>query len=370
MSDYMTNVEIDDVLSSIRRLVSEEKPKKPAAVPDNDRFVLTPALRVMDEAVSTVAGRDGRPARAASDMSAPLELKQYLATPAPAANMPAAQMPAANIPPKPAERPVSPEYQAMEQAWHSELARVSAQRPAQESAQQSAQESAPSEVASDAAPGTVPAQATSLESRIAELEAAVSMAGEEWEPDGSEPGFGQPPRHHIFEVVDNSAPPDEHAHDDSDADGSASEPADEPIQHTEKTSEMPFFSHAAAAPEMADSGQAPVAPNPVAPTPAPAIQDPATPPVHTPDDVVVPDVDGAPDLAPGRDHDPIPFPAPGDVVEDDDVFLDVEALREMISDVVRAELQGKMGETITRNVRRMVQQEIERALTHSPADPD
>lgn len=39
-----------------------------------------------------------------------------------------------------------------------------------------------------------------------------------------------------------------------------------------------------------------------------------------------------------------------------------EALRDMISDVVREQLQGALGERITRNVRKMVRREIHRAL--------
>lgn len=57
MSDPVTNVEIEDVLASIRRLVSEDvrvRPMPPAAAPAPavkpvaDRLVLTPALRVME----------------------------------------------------------------------------------------------------------------------------------------------------------------------------------------------------------------------------------------------------------------------------------------------------------------------------------
>lgn len=52
MSDPVTNVEIEDVLSSIRRLVSDDirvvKPK-PEAVKHSDRLVLTPALRVSEK---------------------------------------------------------------------------------------------------------------------------------------------------------------------------------------------------------------------------------------------------------------------------------------------------------------------------------
>jgi hypothetical protein len=50
MSDPVTNAEVEDVLSSIRRLVSEDKrPLKPGNVAvANDRLVLTPSLRVQD----------------------------------------------------------------------------------------------------------------------------------------------------------------------------------------------------------------------------------------------------------------------------------------------------------------------------------
>ena len=73
MSDPVTNVEIEDVLSSIRRLVSngdrareavsgpaemsitqvESKPAAPDVTPESasDRFVLTPALRVVESAL-------------------------------------------------------------------------------------------------------------------------------------------------------------------------------------------------------------------------------------------------------------------------------------------------------------------------------
>ena len=57
MADPMTNMEIEDVLSSIRRLVSEdlrpgfraESPVEPAALAgDEGKLVLTPAFRVAD----------------------------------------------------------------------------------------------------------------------------------------------------------------------------------------------------------------------------------------------------------------------------------------------------------------------------------
>ena len=43
--------------------------------------------------------------------------------------------------------------------------------------------------------------------------------------------------------------------------------------------------------------------------------------------------------------------------------MDDADLRAMIVDVVRQELQGEMGERITRNVRKLVRLEINNALT-------
>ena len=47
----------------------------------------------------------------------------------------------------------------------------------------------------------------------------------------------------------------------------------------------------------------------------------------------------------------------------DDQVLDEEALRDLVAEIVRAELQGALGERITRNVRKLVRREIHRALT-------
>lgn len=44
-------------------------------------------------------------------------------------------------------------------------------------------------------------------------------------------------------------------------------------------------------------------------------------------------------------------------------YLDEEMLRDLVSEIVREELQGALGERITRNVRKLVRREIHRALT-------
>ena len=50
-------------------------------------------------------------------------------------------------------------------------------------------------------------------------------------------------------------------------------------------------------------------------------------------------------------------------LSDDEQLIDEEALRDLVSDIVRQELQGALGERITRNVRKLVRREIHRALT-------
>jgi cell pole-organizing protein PopZ len=42
--------------------------------------------------------------------------------------------------------------------------------------------------------------------------------------------------------------------------------------------------------------------------------------------------------------------------------LDEEDLRDMVREMIRQELQGVLGERITRNVRKLVRREIQRAL--------
>ncbi len=47
---------------------------------------------------------------------------------------------------------------------------------------------------------------------------------------------------------------------------------------------------------------------------------------------------------------------------EDTAVVDEEMLREMVVDIVRSELQGALGERVTRNVRKLVRREIQRAL--------
>lgn len=51
-----------------------------------------------------------------------------------------------------------------------------------------------------------------------------------------------------------------------------------------------------------------------------------------------------------------------DLATIDEPVMDEEALRELVAEIVREELQGALGERITRNVRKLVRREIQRAL--------
>lgn len=51
-----------------------------------------------------------------------------------------------------------------------------------------------------------------------------------------------------------------------------------------------------------------------------------------------------------------------DILVADEAVLDEASLRELVSEIVREELQGALGERITRNVRKLVRREIHRAL--------
>ena len=70
----------------------------------------------------------------------------------------------------------------------------------------------------------------------------------------------------------------------------------------------------------------------------------------------------------GEADAPVEQAAPTPVSPIDDQILDEEALRDLVSDIVRSELQGALGERITRNVRKLVRREIHRALAARDLD--
>jgi len=69
------------------------------------------------------------------------------------------------------------------------------------------------------------------------------------------------------------------------------------------------------------------------------------------------------DLAPQKEAQADGPPIAAAFGTGDDQIMDEDALRDLVSEIVREELQGALGERITRNVRKLVRREIHRALT-------
>ena len=292
MSEPVTNVAIEDVLSSIRRLVSDgDRPRQhdglgtipmfshvPAAAPQvnngeqptgsADKFVLTPAFRIANAV----------PARPEAQVGSPVGSNDNVAR---------------------QDRP------------------------------------GPVPVA-DARPPTAPESRSALELRIAELEAAVTRQADEWEPDGSED----------VPVVDWSAAP--------------------------MSEGFMFASRSIAGPRTAEVLDLGKAGTRVHPDPDPVIADAV---LHIPfrhaaadqtegQDDPLGSSDGLSDDLDRSEADEFAGTMDAELATyiDDAGVIDEETLRNLVIEIVRQELQGTLGERITRNVRKLVRREIYRVL--------
>lgn len=284
MSDPVTNVEIEDVLSSIRRLVAEgDKPRtsfvnpkspgdKPAA--QAERFVLTPALRVAEKV-------EEEPSEAIVENNAEEGLS-------PESEDLAAQFVAP-----------TPEPLVLEPAAMLEIPKIHDRMTASERA--------------------------SLEATIAELEAAVTFRpDDEWEPDGSE-------------VTRSSGLAEVFAAMEIDIDD-AEEVTPERVVNLRPEQNEPTFRHV--------------------PTPDSDVEDDE-------------DTDYGDDLRATEDDG---MPIPDDLDETLAAYMaggtamDRAEMRQLVVDVVRQELQGEFGERISRNIRKLVRREIQRATTSNIYD--
>ena len=256
MSEAMSSAEIEDVLSSIRRLVSEDlRPTpRPAPLPTagpkaDEKLLLTPALRV-------VAVRDIKPAVPAM-RAAPLP-RLHLGT-GPMADDPVATL----------QRAV----EAQDIEWESEVG--------------------------DPAP---------------------LVAQMEWTEDGWAA---------VQDVIPAFAAP-----------AFATDPEVQPWAQTETDPDT----------ETADEAAAPAALEPAMP-------------FAGPEDNWA-DRAEAEAVAELRDADQSAEPTP----LYDDLIFDAQVLRDLVRDLIREELQGALGERITRNVRKLVRAEIARAIATQDLD--
>ena len=325
MSDPVTNVEIEDVLASIRRLVSEEARPEAHEIAAPSKLVLTPALRVEvpeetqqepevaveDDLTTDTLPKDDFEFR-------PAGLSVVDPTPA-----------------EPDERVVA---NATMPVFVPEKSRVADDAPESLIGEPAVAEAPMVDVASaNAGFGDVPpeevtvdevaeATQTPLEKRIADLEAAVGDQADQWEPDGEDEADA-----YSGSAVDSLAWVDHVPIEDRLEETRSSLAQEEDLSEPEYEPEIEI--------------------------PA-AIVEPEEEPV----------------VDPGFEAEAMSAVDEEELVDDvaqtlgvfgaeDDSFLDEEALRELITEIVRQELQGTLGERITRNVRKLVRREIQRAMT-------
>ncbi|WP_299149085.1 hypothetical protein [uncultured Tateyamaria sp.] len=303
MSDPMTNTEVEDVLASIRRLVSDDKRPEsaPTEKPVADRLVLTPSLRVMED--------------------------------------------------DPVDDNAEAEVEA-EQVEEVEFASDDEDQASDQASQDVIAEAEDDLIADEDWAETMP--------KLDELE----------DPDRNEPDIETPHTHDEAPFVHVEAEDDVWPI----ADGAANMPDPSPQEHADvvdvelepeiqatapeaepATDHAQSLSDKIAALETLIGGRddefEPDDPgtDDYAGTQAPAMEweDAEEPPVHA--------AFAEAPKAPAKDDQ-----APLFSSEDD--LLDEDALRELVSDIVREELQGALGERITRNVRKLVRREIHRAL--------
>jgi len=303
MADPVTNIQIEDVLSSIRRLVAEgdrSRVASPAAIPHMSPAASAASLTAAPSAALLLA----------DPATTPLA-ERFVLTPA-------LRVTPEDILPQPEPAP--------------EMAHMlNAEAPA----------ATPEPMAS---PSPSPTRRSSLEATIAELEAKVTGQPDEWEPDGSETipvmdWSAVTPQDPVF-VARNSTP--------------LRLVRDAQVSEAEI---VVVVAEAEAEPEQV-------------PAPEPEIAFHRSHSDTRPDPAAdATDAALAADL--GRDDQ-------GDYADDldpelasflaSDTVMDEDKLRALVADIVRQELQGALGERITRNVRKLVRREIYRVLASQEFD--
>ena len=308
MSDPVKNVDIEDVLSSIRRLIIDvDKPRardsgpmaeasgSAAVAPESDgmlseRLVLTPAFRVAEEAEIPQSTHDS----AADHVSDVAESDD-----ANGEHKGDDVGVAADLPP--------------ELLWT--VPKSDVKNP---------DGTGPDQVDDGPAETVVTPDRSALEATIAELEASVGADGD-FEPD------------HGSEEIDAVVWPRRVARvqaEATDAEELQDDTADDVDDEDTGVAEVAFQHHVDDAEEIADS--------------------------DSEETDLAPDRDATKDRAADttdRDDEAL------NAYLDDEGMMDEDMLRDLVTDIVRQELQGTMGERITRNVRKLVRREIHRILS-------
>ena len=403
MSDPVTNVEIEDVLSSIRRLVSQDSDvAKPAGEKEPAALILTQDHRVdaanvaeqarsaaADAAAKGAALRENAATAVRSELERAIEeLEAAMGIDTTPANAPDA------------EAEITAELEELEFGGENAAADVSTEEPDHGDA--------PHGEVRDAADFAVEEANTAQSEEVSEQEHHHGEASTDWPTEGHDHSAAQTEATEFSADADHAseesaAGEDAETGDDIDWDapvGRAMEgdPADAEfdLPDAEDTANAHELNEASDAqfdeahmdqPET-DAWEEPHAVEPVAEGAAPKsavealqlVSDRAQTetydeayeaeildgPTHDEDDVV----SFTPGQAPSEEEAEFADAAEANSEAWDEPLegaeqtleMDEEMLRDMVAEIVRSELQGELGERITRNVRKLVRREINRAL--------
>ncbi len=467
MSDPVTNAEIEDVLSSIRRLVSEDPAsldrahKRPSTV---EKLVLTDALRVVepagddDEALSDAEETAELPplslgdedrldapeteseenAESAEDEALELRLAEVMkdsfdsgdVTDPEAAFWSDGEAAAdtgetdddtdaliASLREDGGETEVPEEVaevEVPEPAHEEEKTAVAEDHPGfsedavaalyaepEPEAEPEHAEEPQEEIAAEPEPeAEIPEKKRilTLEERIAELEAAINRTSGEWEPDGSETAEEVTQSSPVFDSHTGSEDEPESGAFDIDSlsselwggseedgeDAAEATPQAAPEPEEESTSDaLTAFLNAPDEEPEEDHSEPEAEAHTEEPEEAAEDEDAAEEveephaeekpePEHTEPEQVEPveaTADPEPQLAEAEDRqDDHAVAAPAEPSDHDAIAMDEDALRALVAEVIREELQGNVGERITRNVKRLVRREVQRALSMKSLD--
>jgi hypothetical protein len=357
MSERGTQIEIEDVLSSIRRLVSQDAPvpARPSgsrapqmdAVPPQPR--LDPRVRAPEAETPPAVTEDAEQVAEASCL---------LLTPALRIEDPEEDA-ASLADAEPEEAPRAED--ALDAAWG-------------QSGEEAVQTVTGHDDGPEAETADLGAELARLESTIAEMEAAVADSGIEFEPEEGDPFEveGGAPLQSLPEDYAQNAPSDadgnlaEGSADVDDLSKSDATEAQEPAPEAPQ-SDVDVSASDEAEDEAWDAGEALDWSDAEAPSEGPRrlhLHDAQE--VHEAPDTLRSSYDTLrEELARG---DALEEEAMAELDRDPDFsgaeagLVDEEALRALVAELIRKELQGTLGERITRNVRKLVRREIQRAL--------
>ncbi|MFK7752752.1 MAG: hypothetical protein AB8B51_09390 [Sedimentitalea sp.] len=384
MSDPVTNVEIEDVLSSIRRLVTEEtrgglRKMVPEPEPEPERLVLTPALRVAStdveppEIVPEVAEDDPWKTPGARLFDAARDLPEEEL---PWYKKGLEQEQAASVAANLSEGEIADDIDFVDIPDSSQVPLDLGLHAIADTATQ-VQEALASDVLHLADPQMVTDDAEFEEDEFEEDE----FAEDEFAEDGTQDLSDELAPDDVIPELEESQALEDLATDPALEEDAAEEPTDEaraepanstlePVDEvTTETLSEPVEAEA----DVADYDHRAATLNAKIEALEAAIAE--TQDHWDPDGESEDDYAGTPvETMAWQDHDAqnevavdevdaADDPSETEGLSVDEAILDEESLRELISDIVREELQGALGERITRNVRKLVRREIHRALT-------